>query len=80
LKPCKIQIYDYYRPRGPLGDPWRHGDRCRPVDPAYALLCDSEEHADRVLAAIERVDALQDEVSVLESKLRSAEDRIAAMC
>ena len=80
MKPCVVQVFDYYRPQGPLSDRWRHGDRCKPPDGEYALLCDSEEHADKVLAALQRVATLEDEKSVLESKLRSAQDRIAAMC
>lgn len=79
MKPCVIQVFDYYRPKGPRDDRWRCGDRCKPQGKELALLCDSEAHAEKILAALERVVALEDEVSLLRSKLRSAEDRIAAM-
>jgi hypothetical protein len=56
-KPCKIQVFDYYRPRGDRDDPWRFGDRCHPEPGEYALLCDSEEHADNLLSTLRELDA-----------------------
>jgi len=62
MKPCKIQVFDYFRPSGPYGDEWLFGGRYQPEDGEYALLCDSEEHADRILAALHEIERNKTEV------------------
>lgn len=59
MKPCKIKIWEYGVPKGDRDDPWQFWDKYRhlPDEPRYGLLCDSEEHADRVLAALKRLDS-----------------------
>lgn len=52
MKPRKIQVFDYYDPRGPAGELWKYGDRCTPPKGEYALLCDSEAHAGRILGTL----------------------------
>jgi hypothetical protein len=58
MKPCKIRLFRYTVPRGDIDDPWRFWDQHdRPSDePHHGLLCDSEEHADRILAALRDIE------------------------